>query len=141
LIADYHEGNVFGIKFYTKMHKRNDYKYSMIVNRGDIGNILMTCLSIVGILLIKYPRASFGFIGSRSYDPKTKTLEGYKRTQRYMVYCDIVKKTIGPVTFAHFAYDELSAYLLINRNNDLAVQEKERVLAQMFVSTYHTSIF
>lgn len=136
LIADYHEGDVFGIKFYAKMHKRSDYKYSIIINRGDVGNILITCLSLVGILLKDYPAASFGFIGSRSYDPKTKTLEHYKRTQRYTLYCDVVSKTIGPLTFEHFAYDDLSGYLLVNRKNGQAVEFKERLLTQMFASTY-----
>ncbi len=137
LTADYHEEDVFAVKFYAQMHRKSGFKYSLIVNKGDIGNILMTCLKVIPIILKKYPNASFGFIGSRSYDRKSKTLENYEKTQRFRVYKHIVVQTIGNETFQHYQYEDLSGYLLINRNNELSMAMKERAIAKMFATTYN----
>jgi len=137
LTADYHEEDVFAVKFYAKMHRKSEFKYSLIVNRGDLGNILMTCLKVIPLILQEYPNASFGFIGSRSYDRKSKTLENYQNTQRYNVYTYLVNKTIGHKTFQHYQYDELSGYLLVNRKNLWNIQVKERAIAKMFALTYN----
>ncbi|MGN6530349.1 MAG: hypothetical protein ACTHK0_01170, partial [Ginsengibacter sp.] len=42
LHADYHEGDFFAVKFYCKKDRHSDFKYSKIINKGDVGNILMT---------------------------------------------------------------------------------------------------
>ena len=39
--AEYHEEDVFGIKFYCKKDRGDVLKYSKIVNKGDVGNILL----------------------------------------------------------------------------------------------------
>ncbi len=51
LTADYHEGDFFAIKFYAKMLRKSDFKYSLITNKGDVGNLLVTCLKCVPLLL------------------------------------------------------------------------------------------
>lgn len=136
LIADYHNGDVFAVKFYAKMHRKSDFKYSKIINKGDLGNILITCLKIIPLLMKDYPNASFGFIGSRTYDKVSKKLENYKRTQRFNIYRDLVQKKIGTKTFEHFEYEEISGYLLINRNNGVSILHKEALLKTMFANTY-----
>lgn len=137
LIADQHEGNAFAVKFYAKMHKRSDFKYSLIVNRGDLPNILITCLKIIPAILADYPDASFGFIGSRSYDSLSGTLEDYQKTQRFKIYRYLVHATIGHDTFQHFEYEELSGYLLVNRNKKLTIEQRERQIVNMFSLTYN----
>jgi len=65
LTAELHDNDFFAIKFYPKCFKKTDKKYSLITNKGDVGNIVITCLKIIPILLNDNPRASFGFVGAR----------------------------------------------------------------------------
>ena len=43
--ADFHEENVFALKFYAKKDRHSDYKYSKLTNKGDVANILITALT------------------------------------------------------------------------------------------------
>lgn len=87
-------------------------------------------------LLQKYPNASFGFTGSRSVDEKSRKVEGYANNQRFRVYCGIIHDLIGSGTFSHFAYKEISGYLLINNRNE-DVEKTERQLVEMFRRNYN----
>lgn len=82
LHADYHEGDLFAVKFYCKKERHSDFKYSKIINKGDMGNILMTCIKVIPLLLNDYPEASFGFIGSRTVDETSRKVESYINNQR-----------------------------------------------------------
>lgn len=135
LRADYHEENVFAVKFYAQRHKHSDHKYSKLTNKGDVIGILITCLSVIPLLLQEQPGASFGFIGSRTIDRASKRVEGYSKTQRFRVYRRIVNETIGPATFEHFEYETISGYLLVNKSVG-DIELKERVLIKMFSETY-----
>lgn len=137
LSADYHTHDVFGIKFYCKKDKTSDFKYSKIVNRGDVGNILVTCTKIIPILLEQYPTASFGFAASRSVDNKNKLVEQYQMNQRFKTYTKVAARKIGSMTFTHFEYPQISSYLLVN-NNHGNVSAVERLMVNMFVKTYET---
>jgi hypothetical protein len=103
LNADYHREDVFAIKFYCKKGRHSDYKYSKIVNKGDVGNILITCSKVVPRLLKDYPTASFGFGAARSVDRRNNTIESYIANQRFMVYTKLVAHKFGNITFTHFA--------------------------------------
>jgi len=133
--AEYHVNNIFAIKFYAKPHRKSDLKYSKIVNKGDVHNILTTIASLVPHLLKTYPDASFGFIGSRSYDKKVQKVEPYSRNQRFRIYGELVKRLFGDQTFSHFSYDEISAYLLVNKSVE-DVKLKRRQIEIMFIDTY-----
>lgn len=130
--AEYHETNVFAIKFYCKKDKRSDYKYSKIVNKGDLGNIIMSCAKVIPLLLRNYPLASFCFAASRSVDFKNNTIENYRQTQRFKLYCYMIPLKFGSLTFEHHAYDEISCYLLCNRHTHFS----KTVIEQMFQNTY-----
>ena len=136
LRADYHEKDVFAIKFYCKKDRHSIYKYSKIVNKGDLGNILITCLKVIPLLLKHYPTASFVFAASRSIDFKSKKAESYVYNQRFRVYKYIVAQKIGGETFAHFTFDEVSSYLLVNRNVGDIMEAKD-CMVKMFVDTYN----
>lgn len=133
--ADYHSSDVFAIKFYVKQHRRSDYKYSKITNKGDLVNILVSNARVVPELLKDYPNASFGFIGSRTIDKKSKKIEGVILNQRFRIYRNIVSSIIGTKTFQHFEYIDISGYLLINKNSG-NVKHKEKELKVMFSETY-----
>jgi hypothetical protein len=136
LHADYHEENVFALKFYAQKDKRDDHKYSRITNKGDVFNILITCLRVVPVILQEYPSASFGFIGSRTIDRQSRTVENYQNNQRFRVYNGVVAGTIGEQTFAHYSYEEVSGYLLINRATP-DIDAKEQLIIRMFSDTYN----
>lgn len=137
LRAEYHQGDVFAIKFYCKKDKRSDYKYSKITNKGDVGNIFITCAKVVPLLLNDYPNASFGFSGARSIDSKSKKVENYNNNQRFRLYKYVVALKFGTRTFAHYEYEKISAYLLVNKRVNNILQ-KEKELVRMFAATYET---
>ena len=136
LTADYHEGNFFAVKFYCKKDSHSDFKYSKIINRGDVQNILITCIKLIPILLKNYPDASFGFIASRSIDEISQKVESYINNQRFRIYSDLVPLKFGEKTFAHYTYDLSSGYLLINRKCE-DIKEKEKELVEMLSITYN----
>ncbi len=158
LTADYNREDFFAIKFYPKPFRKSDRKYSIITNKGDLGNILVSCLKVIPILLIEYPRASFGFAGARTYDPvykrrsrrrnkssksdkkRKRILEGrweqIESNQRFNIYSYVAKKKIGNKTFQHFEYKEISSYMLVNRSSG-NIDEREFILKEMLSNTYN----
>ncbi|MCY4781452.1 hypothetical protein ORI89_17465 [Sphingobacterium sp. UT-1RO-CII-1] len=112
-------------------------KYSLITNRGDIGNILITCLNIIPILLNIHPTASFGFAAARTFDKKSKKVEPLRKNQRFKVYAYIAQRKIGDRTFQHFEYPEVSGYLLINRSANHNVESTEIMIKSMLSETYN----
>ena len=136
LRAEYHESDVIAVKFYCKKDKTSDYKYSRIINRGDVGNILVTCAKVIPVLLQYHPSASFCFCASRTVDEKNKTVEQVRINQRFRTYKYVLERLIGPITFTHFEYEDISSYLMVN-NNYRNVNSKERELIKMFAQTYN----
>ncbi len=57
LTAGLHENDFFAIK----LDKRSNNRYSKVINKGDVGNILVTCAKVIPLLLKMFPNASFGF--------------------------------------------------------------------------------
>jgi hypothetical protein len=133
--ADYHSFDVFAIKFYVKQHRRSEYKYSKITNKGDLINILISNAKIIPELLKNYTTASFGFIGSRTIDQKSRKIEGVVLNQRFRIYRRLVSAIIGTKTFEHFEYVDISGYLLINKA-DCNIKLKEKEIKKMFTQTY-----
>jgi len=84
--AEQHSGNVLAVKFYCKKDRGSDFKYSKIINRGDLGNIIMSCAKVIPLLLQQFPHASFAFAASRSVDKSNGTIENYEQTQRFRLY-------------------------------------------------------
>ena len=138
LRAEYHEEDLFAIKFYCKQHRRSDYKYSKITNKGDVKNILITCAKAIPYLLESYPTASFGFIGSRTIDKTNSRVENHIENQRYRIYIRIVSTLIGTKTFQHREYPDQSGYLMVNRKTRIRLDEKERAIIRMIAREYQT---
>lgn len=63
--ADYHEHDFIALKFYAKKDRKSNRKYSNVINKGDVANILITCAKCIPELLKIHLTASFGFIGTR----------------------------------------------------------------------------
>jgi hypothetical protein len=137
LRAEYHAEEVFAVKFYCKKDRRSDYKYSRLTNKGDVGNILKTCVKLVPLLLDIHPKASFGFVDSRTLDRPSRKVENYNNNQRFRIYKYIAGATLGTQTSEHIEYPEISGYLLINRRCGSNIADKERAINQMFLRTYN----
>lgn len=135
--AEYHAEDVFAIKFYCKKDRGSEYKYSKITNKGDVGNILITCAKIIPIILQLHPTASFGFVGARTLDRLSGKVENYNNNQRFRVYSKIVARKFGTTTFEHIEYAEISGYLLVNRRTGTDVTIKESAIRRMFTKVYN----
>ena len=96
----------------------------------------MTCVKVIPLLLNDYPDASFGFIGSRTVDELSLKVESFINNQRFRIYRQLIPLKFGEKTFAHFAYEQISGYLLINRRCG-NIDEKERELIMMLAATYN----
>jgi hypothetical protein len=136
LRAEYHVEDVFAIKFYCKKDRGSEFKYSKLTNKGDVGNILITCAKVIPELLAIYPTTSFGFVGARTLDRVSGKVESYNKNQRFRVYSKVVAGKIGTVTFEHIEYPLISGYLLVNRNSGTKVNEKEIAIKHMFSRNY-----
>ena len=134
--AEFHRGDVFAIKFYCKKDKRSDLKYSKIINRGDVGNIITTCAKAIPLLLLDYPLASFAFGAASSVDEQDESIEPYIKNQRFELYKYFASRRFGQTTFAHYEYPLISSYLLLNRKSG-RIPLRERELIKMFSETYN----
>ena len=130
--AEYHTNHFFAIKFYCKKDRKSDFKYSKIVNRGDLGNILATSASVIPSLLVQFPKVSFVFAAARSVGRKNKPLEGYSLTQRFRLYAYLMPLRFGPETFEHISYPNISCYMLYHKNAPKQRLEIEDILAETY---------
>ncbi|MCM4170064.1 hypothetical protein DHD32_01120 [Arenibacter sp. TNZ] len=135
LTAEYYDYDFFAIKFYAKKDRRSDSKYSKVINKGDVANILVTCANLVPILLADFPNASFGFIGSRTIDVYAAKVEGYSDNQRFRLYCYHIPQLIGHKNFEHRSYTNVSAYMLLNKKNE-STKDLEKSIRVMIINTY-----
>ena len=131
-----HSGNLFALKFYCKKDRRCENKYSKTINRGDLGNIVISCLKVVPLILMSIPDASFAFSAARAIDTKSGRIENAPRNQRYNTWVYIVSKKLGNKTFVHFEYPHISSYMLVNRKHK-DFQAKEADLRRMLCDTYN----
>lgn len=83
-----------------------------------------------------YSQASFGFIGSRTFDKKSFTVEDFQNNQRFRIYRRIVEQKIGFKVFAHYVYEAISGYLLINRLTNQNLDNREKAIIKMVEETY-----
>lgn len=130
-----HQYNFIAVKFYAKKDRKSSLKYSNIINRGDVANILVTSAKVVPWMLRKFPDASFGFIGARSIDLSSHKIENYKNNQRYRLYAYHIPQLFGFETFVHKKYNQASAYSLLNRKAKNFRLLESRI-KEMIVETY-----
>lgn len=134
LRAEYHRGDVFGIKFYAKPHANSNKRYSLLTNKGYALRIFQTCGSVVPLLLKNHPSASFGLIGSRLLDESNEEIEAPQRNIRFRIYEKIAKDLFGEETFEHYSYPRISGYLLMNRNRN--IRPAKEYIEDMFIQNY-----
>lgn len=139
--AEYHEENVFAIKFYCKQHRKSKYKYNKLMNvhnYSGLMKILNTCILVVIKILEQFPSANLALSSARSIDfsHRVKLVEDLPENQRYRVYTELIKKRIGNKTFTHYKFPKYSSYLLVN-NKAKDISKKKDLIKKMFVETYN----
>ncbi|MEY2652850.1 MAG: hypothetical protein RLZZ321_1944 [Bacteroidota bacterium] len=126
---DEFEHNFYAIKFYPKHLKKSVDRYNLITNNGDVIRILLSCASSIPIILEKNKLASFGFVGSRIKSKKNKSFsESFYQNKRYRIYSTLIQEVIGNKYFDHFEFNNLSAYLLLNKANTNPKRLKKTIL-------------
>lgn len=110
--------NSYCVKFFDKAHTDSKNKFSLRTNTFEARTIFYTIYHILLDVIKKDPRASFFFIGAE--DEKDDSIAA---TRRYQVYRRFVMSTISDRIFDHYRVNDLSLYILVNRQN---IQESER---------------
>lgn len=106
----------------------------IMTNEFKCMTIVGTCIQIMLDILNRDPLATFGFIGSNTYDPVTKTTEPMDQTKRWRVYKHAMEAQMETETFTHVMLPELSRYVMVNKqkNTDFILAEIERVFSELF---------
>ncbi len=135
--AELYEHNTFVVKYYAAIHKKLENKYNLLTNKHKAIKIFITCASILPILLKKYPDFSFAFNGSRMIDLASNKIESYNQNQRFRIYSFIADAMIGRETFEHYAFPEMSSYLLINKKSCSDTDLMKENIKNMFLNTFN----
>jgi hypothetical protein len=102
--------HAYCLKFFDKANMNSENKFSLRTGTFEPRTIFYTLFNIMLDVLKKDPRASFFFIGAN--DEKD---EHGVTTRRFRVYLRFVLSTVGDNVFKHFRVNELSLYILVNR--------------------------
>jgi len=100
------------LKFFDKANMLSDDKFSLRTGTFEPRTIFYTLFNIMLDVLKRDPMASFFFIGAN--DEKD---EPGKATRRFRVYVKFVLSIVGDRIFKHFRVNDLSLYILANREN------------------------
>jgi hypothetical protein len=133
--AEMYGNNTFTLKYYASIHKKLDDKYSRLTNQYKAHKVFITCAAVFPILLRKYPAVSFAINGSSTIDAQNDKMEGKAQNQRFRIYAYIIDKLIGRKTFEHYAFPELSSYVLVNRINGNTDVYKNKI-KEMFLNLF-----
>lgn len=129
--------SIFIIKFFPKRLKDNSKRFNMLTGENKMGKIVATCIQLVLQLLKKNNKASFGFVGSHTYDARRQYIEDRSCTKRFKIYRYAVYSLIGEQAFTHFMEERNSTYLLINNKHDNVDEVKEKA-NRMFDAVFPT---
>lgn len=98
------------LKFFDKANMLSDNKFSLRTGTFEPRTIFYTLLNIMMDVLKKDAYASFFFVGAED----EKYVPGVA-TRRFKVYVKFVLSTIGDKVFKHYRVNDLSLYILANK--------------------------
>ncbi|WP_163212713.1 hypothetical protein [Bacteroides sp. 519] len=134
--AEFFENDVICIKYYAARDRSSDIKYSMLTNEFMPYKTLVTCISIISLLVEEYPNKCFAFNASRSILIKQKIREKINNNKRFRIYCKLVENFVGDINFEHYIFPEISSYLLVNKNSFPKTDEKKEEVRKMFLEIF-----
>jgi hypothetical protein len=127
--------DIYIIKYFLKRNRDSRLKYNLLTNEGKCIKIISTCVRIMLSIYKKNPKASFGFVGAPTEDPKTGYKEAKEATKRFRVYRATSLRLFGSDSFTHHRDIVNSTYLMISNKND-DVFDIERKSKAMFDELY-----
>ena len=104
--------HAYCVKFFDKANMLSDNKFSLRTGTFEPRTIFYTIFNIMLDVLKRDSKASFFFIGAN--DEKD---EPGIATRRFRVYVRFTLSTVGDTVFKHFRVNELSLYILVNKNH------------------------
>lgn len=120
IIVEEYLNSIYIVKYHATCHTLCKEKFSFVFNDERPTYIIKTCIDVMLLHFAANPGASFGFVGSHSYNKLKKgTLvdKDKANSQRYRIYKTLMFNFFGKTTFAHSTDRKFSAYLMINRKN------------------------
>lgn len=115
--------HTYCLKFFDKANMHSDNKYSLRTSTFEPRTIFYTLVHIMMDVYQKDPKASFFFIGAE--DEKDEMGEA---TQRYRIYRSFVSDVLSNKFFKHHRNNELSLYILVNRE---AVEDEQQYVQRI----------
>ena len=103
--------HAYCLKFFDKSNMNSKNKYSLRTGTFEPRRIFYTVFNIMLDVLKKDEKASFFFIGAND----EKDVPGVA-TRRFRVYFKFVLSTVSDNLFKHYRVNDLSLYILVNRN-------------------------
>ena len=103
--------NVYCLKFFDKANIGSRNKFSLRTNTFEPRTIFYTLYRIFLDVLSKDPKASLFFIGAED-----ERVELGESTRRYRVYRKFVSSIVSDRLFEHYRVNDLSLYVLVNKN-------------------------
>lgn len=100
------------LKFFDKANMQSDNKFNLRTGTFEPRTIFYTLFNIMMDVLKKDPKASFFFVGAED----EKDVPGVA-TRRFKVYVKFVLSTIGDKVFKHYRVNDLSLYILANKEH------------------------
>lgn len=124
--------HVYGVKFFLKKMNFSHRKYTFITNTNEPRRIVYSVFHLMMDIYKKDSCASFMFVGNADEG------QDYKNTRRFRLYRQLVSNTISERFFSHVISEEMSLYILLNKQNvdkvpglqDLVVNEYLRRFIQ-----------
>lgn len=100
------------LKFFDKANMLSDNKFSLRTGTFEPRTIFYTLFNIMLDVLKRDPKASFFFIGAND----EKDEPGFV-TRRFRIYVRFVASVVSWNSFKHFRVNEMSLYILANRQH------------------------
>lgn len=104
--------HTYCLKFFDKANMLSENKFSLRTSTFEPRTIFYTLVHIMLDVYRKDPKASFFFIGAE--DEKDEMGE---TTRRYRIYRSFVSDVLSNKVFKHHRNNELSLYILVNRDS------------------------
>ena len=115
--------HTYCIKFFDKANMLSDNKFSLRTSTYEPRTIFYTLMHILMDVYQRDPKASFFFIGAE--DEKDEMGEA---TRRYRIYRSFVSDVLSSKIFKHHRNNELSLYILVNRE---AVENEQQYVLRI----------
>jgi hypothetical protein len=125
------------IKFYPIRFKKYPNKFQLLSRDNVMQGVVSTSLQIFIQQLARRPNASLGFIASASIIGAAK--EDQSNNQRFRIYKQVMENLFGTATFIHFSDMANSAYLMVNKANDIGeyILAMQSVFSQLYPDMFN----